>query len=328
MKPLLEVKALEITFFHGKQQTRCTDHVSFEVNPGEILCIVGESGCGKSITALSILGLLARGGRVTGGEILFQERNLLELNEKQLDTIRGSEISMIFQDIMYSLNPVFTVESQLTEAIRRHLNRGRREVRELAATLLKRTGISQPHVVLRKYPHQLSGGMRQRVMIAMALACRPRLLIADEPTTALDATIQLQILRLLKDLRNETGMAILFITHDLGVVAEMADRVVVMYAGQCVEEASAEQLLKDPIHPYTQALLRTVPGLHDDRSKRIFSIPGRVPEHYQEMNGCRFAPRCPYANDCTRQASNITLESCRAVRCCESMIRRRIPHAE
>ena len=201
MKPLLEVKDLEISFFQGKRRLRCTDHVSFEVNPGEILCLVGESGCGKSITALSVLGLLSPTGRVTQGDILYQGQSLLHMREKQLDAIRGREISMIFQDILYSLNPVFTIGSQLTEVIRRHLHESRKQANARAEELLEKTGIVQPQTVMHKYPHQLSGGMRQRVMIAMALACRPKLLIADEPTTALDVTIQLQIMQLLKSLR-------------------------------------------------------------------------------------------------------------------------------
>ena len=315
MKPLLEVNDLEISFFNGKRACKCTDSVRFSVQPGEILCIVGESGCGKSITALSILGLLGRQGRVTGGEILYQGRNLLDMREKELDAIRGSEISMIFQDILYSLNPVFTIGNQLTEVIRRHLHYDRSAARERAVELLERTGIPQPRIVMNKYPHQLSGGMRQRVMIAMALACKPKLLIADEPTTALDVTIQLQIMQLLRSLRDETGMAILLITHDIGVVAEMADRVVVMYAGQCVEQADTRTLLTAPAHPYTRALMQAVPGIHDDRSRRLYAIPGAVPEDYSGMEGCRFAPRCPYAADCGKQPLYAPMTEDHLVRC-------------
>ena len=321
MKPLLEVKNLEISFFQEKRQVRCTDQVSFDVMPGEILSLVGESGCGKSITALSILGLLRPPGRVTGGEIRYQGQNLLELSEKQLDAIRGCEIAMIFQDIMYSLNPVLTIGTQLTEVIRRHLRYDRTQARRLAEELLRKTGIPQAETVLRKYPHQLSGGQRQRVMIAMALACKPRLLIADEPTTALDVTIQLQIMQLLRQLRDETGMAILLITHDIGVVAEMADRVVVMYAGQCVERADTRQLLEAPAHPYTRALLRAVPGIRDDRSRRLMSIPGAVPERYDTMEGCRFAPRCACGDSCSRCARRLTVAEGHEVLCCEAAVR-------
>ena len=303
--PVLEVKDLEISFFSGKKQKKCTDRVSFTVEPGQIVSLVGESGCGKSITALSILGLLARQGRVTGGEILYEGRNLLSLTEEQLDEIRGKEIAMIFQDIMYSLNPVFSIGNQMVEGMRRHLGYSREEARKEAVRLLKRTGIQDAEGVMKKYPHQLSGGMRQRVMIAMALSCKPRLLIADEPSTALDVTIQLQIMQLLKGLRDEYGMSILLITHDIGVVAEMADRVVVMYAGQCVEETDTKTLLENPAHPYTRALLSAVPGIHDDRSRRLYAIPGSVPDDYENLTGCRFAPRCPLADVCGKVAKRL-----------------------
>lgn len=297
-QPLLEVQDLEISFFSGKKQTRAAQGVSFEVHPGEIVCLVGESGCGKSITALSVLGLLARQGRVTGGDIRFEGKSLLGLTEKQLDEVRGRDISMIFQDIMYSLNPVFTIGNQMIEGMRRHLKLSREDAQQRAVALLEKTGIQDVQGTMKKYPHQLSGGQRQRVMIAMALSCSPKLLIADEPTTALDVTIQLQIMQLLRRLRDEEGMAILLITHDIGVVAEMADRVVVMYAGQCVEEADVKTLLTQPRHPYTQALLQAVPGIHDDPDKRLYAIPGTVPERYDDLTGCRFAPRCPYAAAC------------------------------
>ena len=228
---MLEIKNLEISFFDGKKQIRRTDSVSFEVREGEILALVGESGCGKSITALSIPGLLARNGRVTGGEILYRGRDLLKLSEKELDAVRGREIAMIFQDIMYSLNPVFTIGNQMIEGMRKHLGYSKAQAREEAIRLLERVGIRESERVMKSYPHMLSGGMRQRVMIAMALSCKPRMLIADEPTTALDVTIQLQIMQLLRSLRDEYGMSILLITHDIALVTEMADRVVVMYAG-------------------------------------------------------------------------------------------------
>ena len=299
-RPLLEVQNLEISFFSGRQQTRVTDGVSFAVQPGEIVCLVGESGCGKSVTALSVLGLLARQGKVTGGDICFEGQSLLKRTEKQLDKVRGRDIAMIFQDIMYSLNPVFTIGSQMVEGMRRHLGMSKDEAAARAVQLLEKTGIQDAAGAMLKYPHQLSGGQRQRVMIAMALSCRPKLLIADEPTTALDVTIQLQIMELLRRLRDEEGMAILLITHDIGVVAEMADRVIVMYAGQCVEEADVETLLGQPKHPYTQALLQAVPGLHDSRDRRLYTIPGAVPERYDGMPGCRFAPRCSLAEGCSQ----------------------------
>ena len=312
---MLEIRDLEISFYNGKKQTRRTDRVSFDVQPGEIVALVGESGCGKSITALSVLGLLPRQGRVTGGEILFEGRNLLALGEKELDTVRGKEIAMIFQDIMYSLNPVLTIGSQLTEGMRRHLGYTKQQAKEKAVRLLARTGVRDAEAVMKKYPHMLSGGMRQRVMIAMALSCEPKILIADEPTTALDVTIQLQIMQLLKSLRDEFGMSILLITHDIGVVAEMADRVVVMYAGQCVEAADTRALLRSPRHPYTQALLSAVPGVKDDKKRRLYSIPGAVPENYPELTGCRFAERCPHAAKCPAQGEWREAEDGRLVRC-------------
>ena len=315
LEPILEVKDLDIAFDSCKNRVPKTDKVSFSVAPGEIVCLVGESGCGKSITALSILGLLSRQGHVTGGSIRFGGQELLTMSEKQLDRIRGRDAAMIFQDIMYSLNPVFTIGNQLTEGLRRHEHLPKAEARARAVALLERTGIPDAEAVMRKYPHQLSGGMRQRAMIAMALCCRPKLLIADEPTTALDVTIQLQIMQLLQSLRDETGLAILLITHDIGVVAEMADRVVVMYAGQCVEQADTRTLLTAPAHPYTRALMQAVPGIHDDRSRRLYAIPGAVPEDYSGMEGCRFAPRCPYAADCGKQPLYTPLTEDHLVRC-------------
>ena len=301
MEPLLRLQDLEITFGRGARAARAASGVSFSVYPGEILCVVGESGSGKSITALSVLGLLSRQGRVTGGHIWWQGKDLLTLPQKQLDQLRGTEISMIFQDIMYSLNPVLTIGLQMTEGMRRHLKMSAEEAKQRAVELLTHTGIRDAAQVMKKYPHMLSGGMRQRVMIAMALACRPKLPIADEPTTALDVTIQLQIMQLLRQLRDETGMAVLLITHDLGVAAEMADRGVVMYAGQCVEQAPIHQLLSHPAHAYTQALLQAVPGLHDSRDKRLYSIPGHVPETYGDLQGCRYAARCPHGQYCPRR---------------------------
>lgn len=313
MTALLEIRDLNIAFSNGGELARCADRVSFTVAPHEIVALVGESGCGKSITAMSILGLLGRQGKVTGGQILFEGRDLLACSERELDEIRGKEIAMVFQDIMYSLNPVFTVETQLTEGIRKHTGCGKKAARETALELLGKTGV--PARAMRAYPHQLSGGMRQRVMIAMALALRPKLLIADEPTTALDVTIQLQIMELLKQLREEYGMAILLITHDLGIVAETADRAVVMYAGQCLEQTDVETLLTHPAHPYTQALLQAVPGIRADRAQRLFSIPGAVPERYYDMEGCRFQPRCPYGARCSGQAEDVLCGPGHTARC-------------
>ena len=315
MEPILEVQDLDISFVSGKALTAKTDRVSFSIAPSEIVALVGESGCGKSITALSILGLLSRQGRVTGGSIRLMGQYLLQMTEKQLDQVRGRDATMIFQDIMYSLNPVFTIGNQLTEGIRRHLRLDKTAARERAVALLRRTGIPDAEGVMRKYPHQLSGGMRQRAMIAMALSCEPKLLIADEPTTALDVTIQLQIMELLRSLRDESGMSILLITHDIGVVAEMADRVVVMYAGQCVEETDTRTLLTSPAHPYTRALMQAVPGIHDDKSRRLYAIPGAVPEDYGDMTGCRFASRCPYASGCPQQPEYAPLTKGHLVRC-------------
>lgn len=317
--PLLEVRGLEVSFFDGKKGTPRTNDVAFSIYPGEILSLVGESGCGKSITALSILRLLGRNGRVTGGEILWQGRDLLKLNDRELDEVRGAEISMIFQDIMYSLNPVFTIGRQLSETMRRHLHLSKEEAWKEGIALLTRTGIRRPEEAMHKYPHQLSGGQRQRVMIAMALCCKPKLLIADEPTTALDVTIQLQIMQLLRSLRDETGMAILLITHDIGVVAELADRVAVMYAGRIVEETDTKTLLTAPVHPYTQALMKAVPGIRDDRSRLLYAIPGTVPEDYQLIKGCRFAERCPHAAVCGGQDSRFAVADRHLVRCHEAV---------
>ncbi len=297
---LLELKGVDISFGRGKRRVQCADGVTFHVDAGEILCLVGESGCGKSITALSVMGLLPRQGHVDAGSIRLMGRELTGLAEQELDTLRGREMAMIFQDIMYSLNPVLPIGLQMTEGMRRHLALPRQEARERAVALLKKVGIPDAEGAMARFSHQLSGGQRQRVMIAMALACGPKLLIADEPTTALDMTVQHQILALLRQLRDE-GMGILLITHDIGVVAELADRVAVMYAGQCVEQGDVRTLLTAPQHPYTQALLAAVPGLDDPKERRLTTIPGTVPERYDAMQGCRFAPRCPHAAGCRRQ---------------------------
>ena len=294
MSHLLEVKGLTTAFTGDYGENISVDHIQFHVDEGEVVCIVGESGCGKSVTSLSIMGLLGRGGAVTDGSVLFDGKNLLSMTEKELDQIRGNHITMIFQDPLTSLNPVFTVGNQITESIRTHMHLHKAEARERAISLLKKVGMPDAEGVMKKYPHTLSGGMRQRVMIAMALSCNPRLLIADEPTTALDVTIQAQIMELLRDIQKETGMSMILITHDIGLVANMADRVLVMYAGQIIEEASAKEIFDGPRHPYTKALLDTVPTIRDSADRQLFSIPGIVPESYDEIRGCRFADRCTH----------------------------------
>ena len=294
MSHLLEVKGLTTGFTGDYGKTISVDHVSFHVDEGEVVCLVGESGCGKSVTSLSIMGLLGRGGAVVDGSVLFDDKNLLSMTEKELDEIRGDQITMIFQDPLTSLNPVFTVGNQITESIRTHMHLSKEDAKKRAENLLEKVGMPDAHGVMKKYPHTLSGGMRQRVMIAMALSCNPRLLIADEPTTALDVTIQAQIMELLSQLQTETGMAMILITHDIGLVANMADRVLVMYAGQIIEEAPAMELFRSPKHPYTQALLNTVPTIRDSAERRLLSIPGIVPESYDNIRGCRFADRCRF----------------------------------
>ena len=294
MSHLLEVKGLTTTFTGDFGKNIPVDHIDFHVDEGEVVCIVGESGCGKSVTSLSIMGLLGKDGAVTDGSVLFVNKELVGLNEKELDKVRGSEMTMIFQDPLTCLNPVFTIGWQITESIRAHMNLPKNEAKERAKLLLERVGMPDAGGAMKKFPHMLSGGMRQRVMIAMALACNPKLLIADEPTTALDVTIQAQIMELLKELSAENKMSVILITHDIGLVAQMADRVLVMYAGQIVEEAPVEELFKNPKHPYTKALLDTVPTIRDGADRELFAIPGMVPENYDKIEGCRFAGRCRF----------------------------------
>lgn len=294
MAHLLEVKGLTTAFTGDYGKNISVDHINFYVDEGEVVCIVGESGCGKSVTSLSIMGLLGKGGAVSDGSVLFDGKNLLSMREKELDQLRGNEITMIFQDPLTSLNPVFTVGSQITESIRTHMHLPKKEAAARAEKLLTKVGMPDAQGTMKKYPHTLSGGMRQRVMIAMALSCNPRLLIADEPTTALDVTIQAQIMELLAKLQKETGMSMILITHDIGLVANMADRVLVMYAGQIIEEALVQELFENPVHPYTRALLGTVPTIRDDEDRQLIAIPGIVPESYDEIKGCRFADRCRY----------------------------------
>lgn len=297
MPHLLEVQDLTTVFAGDYGRNISVDHVSFHVDQGEVVCLVGESGCGKSVTSLSIMGLLGKGGAVIDGSVLFDSKELLNMPEKELDLIRGNELTMIFQDPLTSLNPVFTIGSQITESIRTHMPLSKEQAKKRAVELLTKVGMPDAENVFKKYPHTLSGGMRQRVMIAMALSCRPKLLIADEPTTALDVTIQAQIMKLLRELQQENDMSMILITHDIGLVANTADRVIVMYAGQIIEEASAEEIFAHPKHPYTQALLDTVPTIRDDADRKLRAIPGMVPENYDDITGCRFAERCPYRCD-------------------------------
>ena len=295
---LLEVKHLRTEFFSSKKSSvTAVDDVSFDIKKGEIVGLVGESGCGKSVTSLSIMQLLKdTPGKVTNGEVIFQGRNLLEASKKEMLDIRGDKMSMIFQEPMSSLNPSMRIDKQMIEGIRLHTPLTKAEARKKAADILSQVGIPDPQRVLKNYPHQLSGGMSQRVMIAMAMSCEPDLLIADEPTTALDVTIQAQILALMKKIQQDKGMSILLITHDLGVVAEMCSRVIVMYAGKIVEEAPVEILFANPTHPYTQGLIASVPKLGSG-VKVLPSIPGSVPDLSAMPKGCRFAPRCKYATE-------------------------------
>lgn len=299
MQRLLDIENLRTTFDIHVGKVQAVRGVDLHVDEGETVGVVGESGCGKSVSMLSVLHLLPDYAKISADKMIFDGTDLTQLTPKMFRKISGDQIGMIFQDPMTSLNPLFTVGDQLIEPLRIHKGISKKEARDLVLEKLRMVEIPDPESRMKQYPHELSGGMRQRIMIAMAIMCNPRLIIADEPTTALDVTIQLQIMQLLRRLRDEEGMAILLITHDIGLVAEMADRVVVMYAGQCVEEAPTEALLRAPLHPYTQALLRAVPGLHDERSKRLYAIPGTVPEDYQAIDGCRFAPRCPYRADCS-----------------------------
>jgi peptide/nickel transport system ATP-binding protein len=296
---LLELKGLKTYFFTDEGVVRAVDDVDFYINKGETLGVVGESGCGKSVTALSIMRLIPQPpGRIVAGEINYNGRNLLKLSPSEMRKIRGKEISMIFQEPMTSLNPVFTVGEQIAEALRLHEGLGRRDAMDKTVDMLRLVHIPNAERRVKEYPHQLSGGMRQRVMIAMALSCSPNLLIADEPTTALDVTIQAQILELLNELKAKLNMAVMLITHDMGVIAETAQRVVVMYAAQVVEEATVEELFKEPLHPYTQGLLRSIPRIDTAaiQKQRLQTISGTVPTLRGQIKpGCRFAPRCQFA---------------------------------
>lgn len=315
MTPLVEIKNLKVDFAAGDRALRAVDDVSLTINAGETVCLVGESGCGKSVTALSIAQLVpSPPARHAGGEILVNGRNVLKMSRAELRKIRGGVVSYVFQDPGASLNPVFRVGNQIKESLKLH--RPERATDEEAIRLLKLVGIPAPESRIRDYPHQMSGGMQQRVMIAMALASEPRLLVADEPTTALDVTIQAQILELLLDLKKRLGMSILLITHNLGIVGDMADRVAVMYAGQVVELAPALDLLRRPLHPYTRALMNSVPKLSGGL-KRLLTIPGTVPSLGNFPPGCRFAPRCPIARpECSQSVpALLEVQAGRWVRC-------------
>lgn len=300
--PLLEVRSLTTRFFTEDGVVRAVEDVSFEIYPGEILSLVGESGCGKSVTGLSLLKLIPTPpGKIESGELLFDRKDLLNLEEKEMERVRGNDISMIFQEPMTSLNPVFTIGNQIMEALQLHQSLDKKEARRKAIEMLDRVRIPSPEVRIDSYPHQLSGGMRQRAMIAMALSCQPKLLIADEPTTALDVTIQAQVLRLLKEIQREMGMAVMLITHDLGVVSEIADRVAVMYAGRIVESGPIEAIFGQMRHPYTKGLLESIPQLEEKR-RRLNAIPGQVPNPMDLPEGCKFHPRCYLmSDDCKKE---------------------------
>jgi len=297
---MISVEDLKVYFFSDSRVARALDGVSYEVRKGETVCLVGESGCGKTVSALTILRILPQPpGRIMGGTISFNGQNLLELNEEEMQKIRGRRIAMIFQEPMTSLNPVFTIEEQIKESILVHEKVDQEEARQRCIQLLKDVGIPSPEERLKDYPHQLSGGQRQRVMIAMALACHPDVVIADEPTTALDVTIQAQILNLFRELKRKREMSLLYITHDLGVVANIADRVYVMYAGVIAEQGEVSHIFHDPRHPYTQGLLASLPS-RAKRGKTLHSIPGTVPNPAYKPEGCPFHPRCPFAIETCR----------------------------
>lgn len=301
MEHLLEVKNLQTSVVKQKSETNLTSDVSFYIDKGETVGIVGESGCGKSVTALSVIRLLTKNVKITKGNVLFEGEDLVKRSDKEMNEVRGNDISMIFQDTLSALNPVFTIGNQLIEAIRTHKNISKDEAYKEAVQLLLNVGLPRPEKIMKEYSFMLSGGMRQRAMIAMALSCSPKLLIADEPTTALDVTIQAQIVELIKKLRVEQNMSVLLISHDMGLIAELADRVIVMYAGEIVEEANVFDLFESPMHPYTKALLNSIPKVEDEKNKVLESIPGSVPENYQEITACRFCSRCKYAFDQCKQ---------------------------
>ena len=290
---LVDIRNLRLSFFTPAGEVKALNDVSLHLDEGEVLGIVDESGSGKSVTAYSIMGLTADPGKIVGGSIVFNGHRIDEMSEKELRKIRGKEVSIIFQDPMTSLNPVYTIGAQIEEAIRLHTDKSPAEAKERATELLRLVGINEPEKRMKQYPHAHSGGMRQRVMIAMALACEPKLLIADEPTTALDVTIQAQILELINELKEKLRMAVILITHDLGIVSSMCDRIAVMYAGKVVECGTADDIFYRPMHEYTKGLLRSVPNIHDPDSKRLTAIEGTPVDLLNPPAGCPFAPRCP-----------------------------------
>ncbi|QRG69107.1 ABC transporter ATP-binding protein [Brevibacillus choshinensis] len=299
MSAMLTIDQLRTSFLQSGKKLTVIEGVSLTVEPGETVGVVGESGCGKSVTSMSIMQLLGRNVEMSGS-IRFQDKELLSLSDKEMQKIRGNQIAMIFQEPMTSLNPLHTIGKQISEPLRRHLGMSKQAAKERTIQLLRQVGIPRADEIIHDFPHQLSGGMRQRVMIAMAMACEPKLLIADEPTTALDVTIQAQILELMKKVRDEKGTSIMLITHDLGVVAEMCHRVIVMYAGQIVEEADVKKLFDDPKHPYTRGLMKSMPSVSVNQ-ERLDAIPGAVPLLSEMPTGCRFAPRCSQVMDICHQ---------------------------
>ena len=314
---LLEVQELHTSFFTHMGEVQAVRGVSFYVDQGEVIGVIGESGCGKSVTALSIMGLLSKQGRVTDGEVRFKGENLLSLSKKDRAGMRGKHIAMIFQDSMTSLDPVFTVGDQMSEVLRYHTGIGKEEALARCIEMLGLVGMQEPEKWVSAYPHELSGGMRQRVTTALALSCEPELLLADEPTTALDVTIQAQIFELMEKLKREHDTAIMLITHDMGVVSELADDVAVMYMGSIVERGSVREVLKYPAHPYTAALLRSIPILHKGRGQRLEPIRGSTPDPYDRPKGCQFAPRCDFCCEKCRQEMPPEVPVCdgHAVRC-------------
>ena len=314
---LLQVEDLRTYFYADRGVAKAVDGVSFTVSSGEVVAIVGESGCGKSVTALSILRLIPDPpGRIVSGRVIFKGQNLITMTDTAIENIRGNDIAMVFQEPMTSLNPVFRVGEQIAEVLQRHRHLSRQEALHQTVEGLRRVGIPSPEMRVRDYPHQMSGGMRQRVMIAMALVCEPSLIIADEPTTAVDVTIQAQVLDLMRQLQKESGVSVLLITHDLGVVAEMAQQVLVMYAGRVVEKASVMDLFDRPLHPYTRGLMHSIPALAlADGRKRLAAIPGVVPSLYELPSGCKFSDRCPKVFDRCGSEPDLTEINGHQVRC-------------